>query len=96
MSLVAGLIRVVSAKIVRFNMVDSGAFWGVRIIGTIFTISTSYGLILRDELAAYMGKKLVLFWCRNNSFRRLCCLLYAFFCIFTYFFIRNHSGDGTI
>ena len=61
MPLVAGLIRDVSAKIVGFNMVDSGAFWGTHIIGNIFTISTSYELILRDELAVYISKQLVLF-----------------------------------
>ena len=61
MSFVAGLIRVVSAKIIGFNMVDSGAFWGVPIIGNIFTISITYELILRYDLADYVDKQLILF-----------------------------------
>ena len=61
MPLVAGLICFIIAKIVVFNMMDSGAFWGVRIIGNIFTISTTYELILRSELAVHIDKQLVMF-----------------------------------
>ncbi len=86
MSLVAGLICFIIAKIVVFNMMDSGAFWGVPIIGNIFTISTAYELILRNELAADIDKKLVLFAWRHYLSKRLCCLGYTRFCIFTSFF----------
>ena len=49
------------AKIVVLNMVGSGAFWGVPIIGNIFTISITYELILREDLADYVDKQLILF-----------------------------------
>ncbi len=61
MSFVAGLICFKIAEIVVFNMIDSGAFWGIPIIGNIFAIWTTYVLILRNEHAFYIDKQLVLF-----------------------------------